>query len=241
MKGRIALAALALAAVFAPPAPAQTQAGKTEDIGSWVIACPDAKTADATCRMRYRNWIVPPQNGRPSVGFEVRNTGAQMVPQLAVRDLPMQMAIAGLLAATPTMELHFDGGQKLALSCGLDGGAVLCTPEASAAAEAATQLKTARSVLVHVHVALAGNDGPSPIPDQTRSFPLSGTAAAIDRFRAVAPAAMPLPTGASQGQDLRSIADKMLKAMGFTGGVNDIMQKAMAWMQSMMGKGTTAP
>lgn len=223
-----------LAALFIGTAYAQTSAGKTEEIGSWVVACPaDAKSAP--CRLRYQKWIVPPQNGRPNVGLEVRNTGAQMVPQLAVRDLPPQFAMAAMMAATPTMELRFDGGQKLALSCGSEGDAVLCTPEAGAAADAAAQLKTARSVQVHVHVALAGSDAASPIPDQTRSFDLSRTAAAIDRFRAVAPAAEPLPTAASQGNDMRAMADKMLKAMGYSGGVNDIMQKAMGWVHSMMG------
>ncbi|HTC12540.1 MAG TPA: hypothetical protein VK726_27575 [Acetobacteraceae bacterium] len=231
MKWGVVLAALAIGT-----AAAQTLSGKTEEIGSWVVACPaDAKSAP--CRMRYQKWIVPPQNGRPSVGLEVRNTGAQMVPQLAVRDLPAPLAVAAMMAGTPTMELRFDGGQKLALSCGSEGDAVLCVPEPGAAADAAAQLQTARSVEVRVHVTLAGGDGPSPIPDQTRSFDLSRTAAAIDRFRAVAPEAAPLPTQASQGSDMRSMADKMLKAMGFPGGVNDILQKAMDWMQSMMGRG----
>lgn len=225
---------LLLAAFAISTAQAQTPSGKTEEIGSWVVACPaDAKSAP--CRMRYQKWIVPPQNGRPSVGLEVRNTGTQMLPQLAVRGLPVQLAMAGMMAATPTMELRFDGGQKLALACGLEGDAVLCTPEQGAAADAAAQLKTAHAVQVHVHVALAGSDGPSPIPDQTRSFDLSRTAQAIDRFRAVAPEAVPLPTQASQGNDMRSMADKMLKAMGFSGGVNDIMQKAMNYLHSMTG------
>jgi hypothetical protein len=229
MKWGLVLAALAIGAAHA-----QTPSGKTEEIGSWVVACP-AEAKSAPCRMRYQKWIVPPQNGRPSVGLEVRNIGAQMVPQLAVRDLPAQLAIVGMMAATPTMELRFDGGQKLALSCGSEADAVLCTPESGAAADAAAQLKTAKSVQVHVHVVLAGSDGPSPIPDQTRSFDLSRTAAAIDRFRAVAPAE-PLPT-ASQGNDMRSMADKLLKAMGYSGGVNDIMQKAMGYLHSMMGRG----
>jgi invasion protein IalB len=230
MKWGVVLAVLAVGTAYA-----QTPSGKTEDIGSWVVACPaDAKSAP--CRMRYQKWIVPPQNGRPSIALEVRNTGAQMVPQLAVRDLPAQLAMAAMMAATPTMELKFDGGQKLALSCGSDADTILCTPEPGAAAEAAAQLKTAKSVQVRVHVTLAGSDGPSPIPDQTRSFDLSRTAAAIDRFRAVAPEATPLPTASSQGNDMRAMADKMLKAMGYSGGVNDIMQKAMVWMHSMMGR-----
>ena len=230
MKWGVVLAALAVGTAYA-----QTPSGKTEEIGSWVVACPaDAKSAP--CRMRYQKWIVPPQNGRPSVGLEVRNTGAQMVPQLAVRDLPAQLAMAAMMAATPTMELKFDGGQKLALSCSSNDDTILCAPEPGAAAEAAAQLKTAKSVQVRVHVTLAGSDGPSPIPDQTRSFPLSGTAAAVDRFRATAPEATPLPTASSQGNDMRAMADKMLKAMGYSGGGSDIMQKAMDWVHSMMGR-----
>jgi hypothetical protein len=231
---------LVLTAFAIGTAHAQTPSGKTEEIGTWIVACPaDAKSAP--CRMRYQKWIVPPQNGHPSVGLEVRNTGAQMVPQLAVRDLPVQLAMAGMMAASPTMELRFDGGQKFALACGMEGDAVLCAPEPGAAADAAAQLKIAHAVQVHVHVALAGTDGPSPIPDQTRSFDLSRTAQAIDRFRTVAPDPVPLPTQASQGNDMRSMADKMLKAMGFSGGVNDIMQKAMGWMHGMTGHAPKMP
>lgn len=229
--------ALLLMLLAAGTAQAQTQAAKSEDIGTWTVACP-SEAKSGPCRMRYQKWIIPPQNGRPSVGFEVRNTGAQMVPQLAVRDLPIQLAVAGMMAATPTMELTFDGGAKLKLACGMEGGAILCAPAPDSAAEAAAQLKTARAVQVHVHVQLAGSDGPSPIPDQTRSFPLSGTAQAIDRFRADAPAAEPLPAAGSQGGTMRAMADKMLKAMGFSGGVDDIMQKAMGWMHGMMGRGS---
>ena len=215
----------------------QSAGTKDTEIGSWVIACPSDPKADTTpCRMRYRTWIVPPHDGRPSVGLEVRNIGAQMVPQLAVRDLPAQLAMAAMLAATPTMELRFDSGQKLTMSCGQDADAVLCTPAADTADVAATQLKAARAVQVHVHVALAGEDGPSPVPDQTRSFDLSRTAEAMDRFRAVAPTAMPLSAGSGMTQDLRAMADKMLKAMGYSGGVADIMQKAMSMMHGMMGR-----
>ena len=229
-----------LAALTIGTAQAQTPSGKTEEIGSWVVACP-AEAKSAPCRMRYQKWIVPPQNGRPSVGLEVRNTGARMVPQLAVRDLPVQLAMAGMMAATPTMELRFDGGQKLTLACGMEGEAILCAPSPDAAADAAAQLKTAHAVQVHVHVALAGTDGPSPIPDQTRSFDLSRTAQAIDRFRAVAPEAVPLPTQASQGNDMRGMADKLLKAMGFPGGVNDIMQKAMSYLHGLTGHASKTP
>jgi hypothetical protein len=208
-----------------------------QEIGSWVIACPTGPNTDATsCRMRYRTWIVAPRDGRPSVGLEVRNIGPAMVPQLAVRDLPAQLAMAATLAATPTMELRFDGAQKIAMSCGQDGDALLCTPEAGAAETAATQLKAARSVQVRVGLTLAGSDGPSPVPDQTRSFDLARTAEAIDRFRAVAPTAMPLATQSGVAQTLRGMADQALKAMGYPGGVNDIMQKAMSMMHGLMGR-----
>ena len=86
-----------------------------------------------------------------------------------------------------------------------------------------------------MHIALAGSEAASPVPDQTRSFDLSRTAEAMDRFRAVAPAAMPLSAGSGAAQDMRGMADKMLKAMGYSGGVNDIMQKAMSMMHGMMG------
>ena len=235
MRPGLAPALPMLAMLAIATAPAQAQSVKSEDIGTWTVACPSEAHA-GPCRMRYQRWIVPPQNGRPSVGFEVRDTGARMVPQLAVRDLPMQLAIAGMMAATPTMELKFDGGAKLPLACGMEGDAILCAPAPDMAADAAAQLKTAHTVLVHVHVQLAGADGPSPIPDQTRSLPLSGTAQALDRFRAVA-SAEPLPAAGSQGGTMRTMADKLLRAVGFPGGVNDIMQKAMQWMHGMMGRG----
>ena len=158
-----------------------------------------------------------------------------MVPQLAVRDLPAQIAMAALLAATPTMELRFDGGQELALTCGQDADAVLCTPAADAAT-AAVQFKTAHSVQVHVHVALTGAEGTLPVPDQTRSSHLSRTAEAIERFRVVAPTAMPLSPGSGVTQDLRAMADRMLKAMGYPGGISDLVQQAMNMVRGLMGR-----
>lgn len=225
---------LALAVAGAWPLHAQAAVGRLEEAGSWVVACP-AEGASATCRMRYRTWILPPGDGRPSVALEVRNTGAQMVPQLALRDLPVPLAATGLMVATPTMTLRFDDGHTLGLSCGLEGAAVLCAPAPAQAAAASAELRTAREVEVHVHVALAGIEGLAPIPDQTRRFPLAGTEAAIARFRATGPAAMPLPTQAAQDQGWRGMAAQWLQATGITGGVTALMQKAQAWLHAMMG------
>jgi hypothetical protein len=243
MRWLILLLALGVGAAGAQAPAAKPPAPPNNEIGSWIIACPvdqksaEQKAADATpCRMRYRSWIVPPRDGRPSVGLEARNIGTAVVPQLAVRDLPAQIAMAALLAATPTMDLRFDGGQKLALTCGQDADAVLCTPAADAADTAAVQFKTAHSVQVHVHVALTGAEGTSPVPDQTRSFELSRTAEAIERFRAVAPTAMPLSPGSGVTQDLRAMADRMLKAMGYPGGISDLVQQAMNMVRGLMGR-----
>jgi hypothetical protein len=237
MRWLMVLLALGIGSARAQAPAAKPAAPQNNEIGSWIIACPvDQKAVDATpCRMRYRTWIVPPRDGRPSVGLEARNTGTAVVPQLAVRDLPAQIAMAALLAATPTMELRFDGGQKLALTCGQDADAVLCTP-AAAADTAAAQFKTARSVEVRVHVALSGAEGAPAVPDQTRSFELSRTAEAIERFRAVAPTAMPLSAGSGVTQDLRGMADRMLKAMGYPGGVSDLVQQAMNMVRGLMGR-----
>ena len=196
---------------------AVTGPAAAQEIGSWVISCP---TDNTPCRMRHRTWIIPAAQGRPSAALEVVSSAGQLVPQLAVRGLSLPGVMATAVSVATTVELRFDAGPTLELPCSADADAVVCTPTAPDAS-VARHLAQARTVTVQVHVGLPGNTQfPLSLPDQVRTLELQRTADALARFRAVAPAD-------DGGSDWRAVVDRLLRAIGFPGGLSDVLRRLM--------------
>jgi hypothetical protein len=129
-----------------------------------------------------------------------------------------------VLALQATVGLHFDAAQRIELACGLDGGAVICTPGAVAANSAASQLASARSVVVQIKLGLPGG---TTLPEQSRSLELARTADALTRFRATAPASESVPV--VDGLDWRGFLDRLARDAGFANGLADLLQTVGSW------------
>jgi len=180
----------------------------TEEIGSWVLSCPaDAK--DDACSLRHRSAIMPPMPGGPTAALEIQRRGNQYIPVVAVRGLSMQAAIGSVLELQANVSLRFDNAPRTELHCGLDGAAVVCAPAAEATASAASQLASARNMLVQAQLSLPGG---ITLPEQSRTLELLRTADALARLRATAPAGEAAP--ALPGLDWRGYLDPLLRATG---------------------------
>lgn len=207
---------LALALLLgAAPAVAQTRPAD-EQIGSWELTCPSA--ADSSCLLRHRNWVLPPGGTRPTAAVEVQRCGEALVPVVAVRGMPMQAALGGVMVMKPSVGLRFDNGPRLELNCGLDGGAILCAPQGAAIAAAAAALPNARSVTVQIALTVPGI---AALPEQDRVLDLAATPQALARYRAAGTSGEALPTEA--GLDWQQFLDRVLKAAGFTNGAADLL------------------
>jgi hypothetical protein len=204
---RTGLRLAAVAVLIGGPAAAQPRP-TAEEIGSWVLSCPADAKYDA-CTLRHRTSILPPMGGGPTAALEIQHRGNQYVPVVAVRGLSMQAALGSVLAVQATVSLRFDNAPRTELSCGLDGAAVVCAPAADAAASAAGQLSSARSVLVEAQLSLPGG---MTLPEQSRTLELQRTADAVVRLRAIAFASDVAP--ALPGLEWRGYADRLLRAIG---------------------------
>jgi hypothetical protein len=188
----------------------------SEDIGSWVLNCPDVKTAP--CQLRLRTSVIQAGTNGPGASLEVVHRGDQFVPVVALRGLPMQAAIGRVLAVQTNVALRFDAQPWTGLACALDGGAIVCAPVPDASAQAAAALSGASSVLVRVRIALPGK---MALPEQSRSLDLQGTAEALARFRATAPANEAVAVIA--GLDWRGLLDRVARDAGFHNGLADLL------------------
>ena len=187
-----------------------------EEIGSWVLSCPDAKASP--CQLRLRQSVIQASANGPTASLEVVHRGNLFVPVVALRGMSMQAAIGGALAVQTNVALRFDAQPWTELACGLDGGAVLCTPAPDAAAPAAAALPDAHSVLVRVRITLPGV---TALPEQSRSLDLQSTAEALARFRGTAPASESVPVIA--GLDWRGFLDRVARDAGFHNGLTDLV------------------
>lgn len=188
----------------------------SEEIGSWVLSCPDAKTAP--CQLRLQSSIMQPGGNGPSASLEVVHRGDLFVPVVALRGVSMQAAIGGVLAVQTNVALRFDAQPWTEIACNLDGAAVVCAPAPDTAALAAAALSDAHSVLVRVRITLPGA---MALPEQSRSLDLQGTAQALARFRANAPASELVPVIA--GLDWRGFLDRVARDAGFHNGLADLL------------------
>jgi hypothetical protein len=195
-------------------------AGATQDrppsqaIGSWVLSCPPT----GECQLRHRTWVVLPGVNTPSVALEVVQRGHQFVPVVAIRGLPAEVALGAVLAVQASVWLRFDAAPRVPLDCGLDGGAVVCTPSDAVASEVAGELATAHTVLVQVGLGLMGD---MALPEQTRSLELDRTADALAQFRATAPVNEAIPV--VPGLDWRGFLDRMARDAGFPQGLAGLL------------------
>lgn len=214
----------AIALLITGPAAAQTTRPPSQDIGTWVLTCPPGDKAQP-CTLRHRSWVFPPGNGTPGAALEVVHRGGQFVPVVALRGLSTQVALGGMLALQATVALRFDNAPQVELPCGLDGGAIVCTPAGDAAKDAAAELPTSRSVLVRVRLGLPGG---MTLPEQSRSLDLQDTPEALAQFRATAPANESVPVIA--GLDWRGFLDRLARDAGFRNGLADLMPNAANMM-----------
>jgi hypothetical protein len=149
----------------------------------------------------------------------------QFIPVVALRGLSTQAALGGVLALQASVGLRFDGAPRIELACGLDGGAVVCGPAPNAAADAASQLAPARSVLVQVKLSLPGMMN---LPELSRSLDLARTPEALARFRATAPSSESVPV--VPGLDWRGFLDRLARDAGFEHGLADLVPSAGGWV-----------
>jgi hypothetical protein len=181
-------------------------AAMAEEIGSWVLACP----AGEPCVLRHRTWIVAPGTSGISAALEARRVGSRVVPVIAVRGLSMQAALASVVALQANVGLRFDDAARIALSCGLDGAALVCAPARDATEAATHGLARAQGVLVQAQLSLPGVVS---LPDQSRALELQRTAEALARLHA----SSAQPGGAAPaipGLDLGGMVEVLLEDVG---------------------------
>jgi len=218
MPSGLRIAALAL--LIGGPAAAQPRPA-SEQIGSWVLACPAA----GLCQLRHASWLLPPGTGRPGVSLEVLRLGGQFVPVVAVRGLTTQAAFGGVLALNADVDLSFDGGGRVALVCNADGGAIVCAPEGAEAAGAAASLANAHTAELRIQLGLPGV---VTLPEQSRTLELQRTAEALVRFQATGAANATMP--ALPGLDWRGFMDRVLRAAGLEHDVADLLASLGGWI-----------
>ena len=193
----------------------------SQNIGSWVLTCPDAKAAP--CQLRDQTPIIQAGDSGPAALLEVMHRGGQFVPVIALRGMSMQAALGGVLAVKSDVSLRFDNLPPIELDCGLDGSTVLCTPSGDGASAAAAALPEARSVVVRVQITLPG---PMALPERSRSLDLLRTRQALAQFRATAPASESVPVIA--GLDWRGFLDRVARDTGFRNGLADVVRSGTA-------------
>jgi hypothetical protein len=196
----------------------------SEDVGSWVLSCPDPQTVP--CQLRERTPIMPAVGNGPGASLEVLHRGGQFVPVVALRGVSMQAAVGGILAAQTNIALRFDSQPWIELGCGIDGAAVLCAPNASAASSAAAALRDAKTVVVRARLRLAGMPD---LPEQSRSLDLIRTDDALALFRATSPASESMPV--VPGLDWHGFLDRLARDVGFKNGLPDLLARAVGWIE----------
>jgi hypothetical protein len=196
----------------------------SEEIGSWVLTCPDGQTAP--CQLRDRTPIIQAGGNGPAASLEVMHRGGLFVPVVALRGMSTQAAVGGVLAVQTNVALRFDNSPSIELACGLDGSAILCAPSGDAASAAAQALPAARTVVLRARLTLPGTQ---TFPEQSRSLDLQGTQQALAQFRATAPPSESVPAVA--GLDWRGFLDRMARDAGYRNGLADVVQSGTALIE----------
>ncbi len=195
-----------------------------EQVGSWMLTCPDTQTA--ACQLRDTTPIMQATGNGPVASLEVLHRGGQFVPVVALRGLSMQAAASGILAAQTNIALRLDSQPWVELGCGLDGAAVLCIPTGAAASSAAAALPGATTVVVRVRLSLPGM---AALPEQSRSLDLVRTEDALALFRATSPASESVPV--VPGLDWHGFLDRAARDVGFKNGLADLLARVVGWIE----------
>ncbi len=195
--------------VLALPAIATAQpAPPTEEIGTWRLRCAvDRMTDRSDCVLRYRDAIEAAAPGAGgAMALEVIDRAGKLVPAVVARDLTLEGAARGLLALTASAQLRFPPNRYFDMPCGIEGRSLVCAPRGDDVARAAQELPNADRVLVRMV-----GFGAGPPDAQPLELPLSGTAAALSRFRSRAPEPPPPPR---EGLDARELLQRLQRLFG---------------------------
>jgi hypothetical protein len=197
------------------------RAANQEHIGSWVLSCPSKTTGSEPCLLRLEKRFV--DKGGITGDLEIQALGKSLVPVLVLRGVPTELLIAASLAGKADASLQFNGGPRQNLTCAPSSVGYICAPDKDTAIKLTSGLPSARSVTVRVSVSVPGL---KPLPVREKSLDLTGTNEALTRLRSVGPSQVPSgPITALSTQSpgaLMAIADKTLKAAGYSNGLADL-------------------
>ncbi|HBK04657.1 MAG TPA: hypothetical protein DDZ81_02205 [Acetobacteraceae bacterium] len=216
---------LAIATLAAIPVLAS--AATEQQIGSWVISCPDGSHE---CLMRFNKHFL--DKAGLTGDLEVQSQGRTLVPVIALRGLSSEILMAASMAGSTDASIQFPGAPRQQLTCNATKAGYICAPDEAAGQQLSAGLATARSVTVRVGLSVAGM---SPLPAQEKSLDLSATNEALARLRVVGPSPVPNPV-AGDGSAVQSpagmmgMADKMLKAAGYQQGVSGLQALIAKYM-----------
>ena len=196
------------------------RAATEEHVGSWVLSCPAAVANAEPCLLRLEKRFF--DTAGITGELEVQALGKTLVPVIALRGVPDEILLAAALAGKAEASMRFAGGPREELGCAPSSVGFDCSPKDDAARKLAAGLASARSVTVRVSVSVAGM---KPVPVREKSLDLSGTSEALARLRAVGPTQVPGPLTALASRTpsaLMAVADKALRAAGYSNGVADL-------------------
>ncbi len=178
--------------------------------------------------MRHKDWVLAPGNGSPGVALEIQMRSDAMVPVITVRGLPAPAAVAGAFVVKPSVNLGFDGGKRLELSCGMSGTYYACAPDAASLRAVAEALPKAKVVSAGVTLTMPGM---MALPPQERLLDLTGTETALAKLRAGGAIREALPE--YPGLDMQGFLDRILRDVGFPNGAGDVMPKLTPWISRL--------
>lgn len=237
MKIEIAAVAALILAVAASPA----RAANEEHIGTWTVGCPGG---NQPCGMRFSKRFIE-QNGITG-DLEVNSQSGSLVPVIALRGLPQEAVNVASVAGRAEASMQFGSGAPENLNCfGTEGGFV-CAPEGGSAAKLAAALPNASAIKIKVGLSVSGLSG---LPSQEKTLDLTGTAQALAKLKTVGAPSVPKPalstmaaqltaqgalaslkSGGQPPSAIMEMADKMLKAAGYPGGVAALQEKLRKYL-----------
>jgi hypothetical protein len=193
----------------------QAAGSDSRSFGTWVLDCPDN-----ACTLHHTHPLFA--RAGVTAQLEVRATGSDRVPVVAVRGLPHDPMLSAVVAEGIWATLQLGDQAPAPLSCGLVGEAYLCQPTGAAAAALSRALLDAGRVTVEL---AAGLPGQAVQPIGKRTLDLAGTREALAHLPA-RPAAAEATAGQTGPQPIPpgwlALLDKGLKAAGYPNGGIDL-------------------
>lgn len=217
-----------LAAVFVTAGGAASAATQ-EQIGSWVLNCPDKAAGAGTCLMHLNKRFY--DKGGITGDLEVLAQGKALVPVIALRGLSGEMLMAASLAGKVDASIQLPGGPREDLNCAATSVGYICSPNGAATQRLSAGLASARTLTVRAAVSMTGMNS---LPPQEKSVDLAGTNEALAKLLAAGPSPVPAATTALASpppEGLMGMADKALKAAGYPNGVANIQALMAKYMK----------